>query len=137
MPGEMDSRHPWRSGLRPAGQADAQIGYPCRFVELHRSNSLPTAHIRQNPHKGGFVVYGPPGEIRTPDTQVRSLVLYPAELRAEARSLGTVVQKVKNRCNFEQFRSLRSPPNRIEEHQNQRHYQCAEIKTLTGRKTHA
>ena len=27
---------------------------------------------------------GPPGEIRTPDTQVRSLVLYPAELRAEA-----------------------------------------------------
>ena len=27
--------------------------------------------------------YGPPGEIRTPDTQVRSLVLYPAELRAE------------------------------------------------------
>lgn len=26
--------------------------------------------------------YGPPREIRTPDTQVRSLVLYPAELRA-------------------------------------------------------
>ena len=37
----------------PVGKADAQIGYPCRFVELHRSNSLPTAHIRQNPHKGG------------------------------------------------------------------------------------
>ena len=33
---------------------------------------------------------GPPGEIRTPDTQVRSLVLYPAELRAEARSLGSL-----------------------------------------------
>ena len=27
---------------------------------------------------------GPPGEIRTPDTQVRSLVLYPAELWADA-----------------------------------------------------
>ena len=27
---------------------------------------------------------GPPGEIRTPDTQVRSLVLYPAELRADS-----------------------------------------------------
>ncbi len=93
MPGEMDSRHPWRSGLRPVGKADAQIGYPCRFVELHRSNSLPTAHIRQNPHKGGFVVYGPPGEIRTPDTQVRSLVLYPAELRAEACSIGNSVNK--------------------------------------------
>ena len=93
MPGEMDSRHPWRSGLRPAGRAGAQIGYPCRFVELHRSNSLPTAHKRQNPHKGGFVVYGPPGEIRTPDTQVRSLVLYPAELRAEACSIGNSVNK--------------------------------------------
>ena len=39
--------------------------------------------------------FGPPGEIRTPDTQVRSLVLYPAELRAEARSLGLRVTKVK------------------------------------------
>ena len=38
---------------------------------------------------------GPPGEIRTPDTQVRSLVLYPAELRAEARSLGLSFEKVK------------------------------------------
>ena len=38
---------------------------------------------------------GPPGEIRTPDTQVRSLVLYPAELRAEARSLGSPLKKVK------------------------------------------
>jgi len=28
-------------------------------------------------------VYGAPGEIRTPDHQVRSLVLYPAELRAQ------------------------------------------------------
>src|SRR6056300_1307461 len=54
---------------------------------------LPTGHIRQNPHKGGFVVYGPPGEIRTPDTQVRSLVLYPAELRAEACSIGNSVNK--------------------------------------------
>ena len=30
---------------------------------------------------------GPPGEIRTPDPQVRSLVLYPAELRAEVAKL--------------------------------------------------
>lgn len=28
---------------------------------------------------------GAPGEIRTPDTQVRSLVLYPFELRAQAQ----------------------------------------------------
>ena len=26
-------------------------------------------------------IYGAPGEIRTPDPQIRSLVLYPAELR--------------------------------------------------------
>jgi hypothetical protein len=30
--------------------------------------------------------YGAPGEIRTPDPQVRSLVLYPAELRAQKRN---------------------------------------------------
>ena len=29
-----------------------------------------------------FVLYGAPREIRTPDPQVRSLVLYPAELWA-------------------------------------------------------
>lgn len=28
------------------------------------------------------IVYGALGEIRTPDTQIRSLVLYPAELQA-------------------------------------------------------
>ena len=37
----------------------------------------------KTPPNGGARAYGPPGEIRTPDTQVRSLVLYPAELRAE------------------------------------------------------
>jgi hypothetical protein len=33
---------------------------------------------------------GAPGEIRTPDTQVRSLVLYPAELRARAGRMFTL-----------------------------------------------
>ena len=37
-------------------------------------------------------MYGPPGEIRTPDTQVRSLVLYPAELRAGAKLRFTVIK---------------------------------------------
>jgi hypothetical protein len=31
-------------------------------------------------------LFGAPGEIRTPDPQVRSLVLYPAELRAQKRN---------------------------------------------------
>jgi hypothetical protein len=34
-----------------------------------------------------FSSYGAPGEIRTPDPQVRSLVLYPTELRARSRKL--------------------------------------------------
>src|SRR6476619_7431147 len=33
-----------------------------------------------------FYLCGAPGEIRTPDHQVRSLVLYPAELRAQERN---------------------------------------------------
>ena len=31
--------------------------------------------------------YGAPGEIRTPDPQVRSLILYPAELRAQKHDM--------------------------------------------------
>ena len=50
---------------------------------------------KKGPHPWGAFLCGPPGEIRTPDTQVRSLVLYPAELRAEARSLGFPPKKVK------------------------------------------
>ena len=50
---------------------------------------------KKGPHPWGAFLCGPPGEIRTPDTQVRSLVLYPAELRAEARSLGFPLTKVK------------------------------------------
>jgi hypothetical protein len=35
-----------------------------------------------------FSACGAPGEIRTPDPQIRSLVLYPAELRALLRRVG-------------------------------------------------
>ena len=45
---------------------------------------------------------GAPGEIRTPDHQVRSLVLYPAELRALSRKIMTA------RCRFvKPFRNFR------------------------------
>ena len=63
-------------------------------LELRSSNPLDHPHTK-TPPSGGAFLYGPPGEIRTPDTQVRSLVLYPAELRAEARSLGLQRKKVK------------------------------------------
>ena len=50
---------------------------------------------------------GPPGEIRTPDTQVRSLVLYPAELRADSclrmqnktRSIGNLMHPCQHSLN--------------------------------------
>ena len=50
-------------------------------VRINTSGSLtlPTVLIQKNG--------GAPGEIRTPDHLVRSQVLYPAELRAPARSL--------------------------------------------------
>jgi hypothetical protein len=35
---------------------------------------------------------GAPGEIRTPDPQIRSLVLYPAELRALIATPGQVLK---------------------------------------------
>ena len=37
-----------------------------------------------------LILYGGPGEIRTPDTQVRSLLLYPTELRAHTISSSEV-----------------------------------------------
>jgi hypothetical protein len=81
----MDSRLPWRSG-----KARRHSRRPNRLLPICRT---PTFELFQNtqttkPPKKGALWFGPPGEIRTPDTQVRSLVLYPAELRAEACSIG-------------------------------------------------
>ena len=42
-------------------------------------------------------MYGALGEIRTPDTQIRSLVLYPAELQAH----GATVKHMAEREGFE------------------------------------
>ena len=75
--------------LRLAG-LDAEAS---RF-ELGSSKRQDHPQIK-TPLSAGAFLCGPPGEIRTPDTQVRSLVLYPAELRAEARSLGFPPKKVK------------------------------------------
>src|SRR5579862_6993051 len=44
---------------------------------------------------------GAPGEIRTPDPQVRSLVLYPTELRARAVVTQSCQDKVAEREGFE------------------------------------
>ena len=52
-----------------------------RFVELELSSSSGRA-IQKKAPTGDLLLYGAPGEIRTPDHLVRSQVLYPAELRA-------------------------------------------------------
>ena len=54
-------------------------------LELGSSNFFQIPRSKTPPN-GGALICGPPGGIRTPDTQVRSLVLYPAELRAERLS---------------------------------------------------
>ena len=71
-------------------------GLDAEASRLELGSSKPQDHpkIKTLLSAGAFLC-GPPGEIRTPDTQVRSLVLYPAELRAEARSLGFPPKKVK------------------------------------------
>ena len=74
--------------MMTVGFASLVSSHCVRRLELGSSNhfSDPT---QQNADGGRHFRFGPPGEIRTPDTQVRSLVLYPAELRAERLSQST------------------------------------------------
>src|SRR4051812_49357540 len=51
----------------------------------HPTPTLPRPDL---PAYGFLLSHGAPGEIRTPDPQIRSLVLYPAELRARLPSPG-------------------------------------------------
>src|SRR5688500_11564846 len=60
---------------RPEGLA---ISAPPRFRRLNLQSTR--KHIR--PPNGTALCVGAPGRIRTSDPQIRSLVLYPAELRA-------------------------------------------------------
>ena len=51
-------------------------------VELWvRGNTLNDANNKTPAFSWGFLLFGAPGEIRTPDQVVRSHLLYPAELR--------------------------------------------------------
>ena len=69
-------------------------GLDAEASRLELGSSKPQDYPQiKTPLSAGAFLCGPPGEIRTPDTQVRSLVLYPAELRAEARKLRFTVYK--------------------------------------------
>ena len=49
---------------------------------------------------------GAPGEVRTPDPQVRSLVLYPAELRAHK---GILIKRIRIRYLLRSYIPIRHP----------------------------
>jgi hypothetical protein len=53
------------------------------------ATAIKAVRMREKKKADGFpsaFLHGAPGEIRTPDPQVRSLVLYPTELRAQKRN---------------------------------------------------
>src|SRR5215468_7629489 len=47
----------------------------------------------EDPPHCSKLYHGAPGEIRTPDPQIRSLMLYPAELRALRNKAGVAVSR--------------------------------------------
>src|SRR5690606_10164307 len=71
----------------------------------HRQD-IRTKRVPKHP----FCISGAPGEIRTPDHQVRSLVLYPAELRARrSEIMGEALESV-NTSGDRNFPSVHQPP---------------------------
>ena len=74
--------------------------------------SMPRASVpvKQKGAEAPFEANGAPGEIRTPDHQVRSLVLYPTELRARAASISPTAP-----CAAAEKRNY-SEPDRLRQH---------------------
>src|ERR1700723_1614330 len=68
-----------------------------------RLNGTPRKNVASN-----FLILSAPGRIRTADHLVRSQVLYPAELRAPARSLALMARIGNLRCFVTPYQ--RSPP---------------------------
>ncbi len=93
----MDGPSIWRARRdyfgRPALGPSGSLRYaqthskslPAILSNSYRSNS-PVSNNQQGPLRGPLM-FGAPGEIRTPDRSVRSRVLYPAELRARRRRI--------------------------------------------------
>ena len=89
----------------------ASIRKPCDAIPAHRDCRTPAETKRVPKHPSS--TSGAPGEIRTPDHQVRSLVLYPAELRAHC-----------NLCSVAERRSPSIAPRRTrpKQHRKARDY---------------
>ena len=67
---------------------------PANLSNSFRSNSPVSISELLPNHQAGLILFGAPGEIRTPDRPVRSRVLYPAELRARCFNTVTPTQKL-------------------------------------------
>ena len=85
----------WQSALadysplmgRPEGRPKRSAF--CRTGEF----SLTGYHKQKRPAKADLLLFGAPGEIRTPDQVVRSHLLYPAELRVRGTALYRDLQR--------------------------------------------
>ncbi len=79
-PGGINSCRP---GTRPSG---CLRQFKTAVLPCYRTGILSSApYTKKPPPFGeGFLVYGAPGGIRTPDQVVRSHLLYPAELRVRS-----------------------------------------------------
>jgi hypothetical protein len=64
-----------------------QVKAKCRFnLKYFALTEFWDARFEEAIQESGNANAGALGEIRTPDPQIRSLMLYPAELRAQSRS---------------------------------------------------
>jgi hypothetical protein len=89
-----DFGHPWqsqRSGDVTDGRQHRQLPgnrtSPCN--KPHATETPSNKRVPQHPH-----INGAPGRIRTSDHQVRSLVLYPADLRARKPCLPCIIRRI-------------------------------------------
>src|SRR3546814_19663998 len=73
--------------FEPGCTSDSYHGFHVECAARQHGMERRNRHTKKpaNRFAGFRVVTGAPGEIRTPDPQVRSLVLYPAELRARMK----------------------------------------------------
>ena len=99
-----------RSPAAGSQSAAALPGTP-RSTLFPASMPRAAAPVKQKGAEAPFEANGAPGEIRTPDHQVRSLVLYPTELRARAACISpTALAAAAETRNYSEPDRLRQHP---------------------------
>ena len=84
----------WRARVRRAlcakqrfARAERPQAMPAGRARIFLSRSFQPPGAKNKSPLARALIFGAPGEIRTPDPQVRSLILYPAELRAQKHDM--------------------------------------------------